>query len=140
MFGAHNFILHSQTRDFTSQLLSSDSLHDQTFKLRKKCDNPDVFDAFLHYVYGSCIRLVPPASPHLIDNEGTDNHLVGMESTPNTSLVSVDEDDLTEEYDMFGVINERQEDWLDGDMVWCMNGCSHLVPIIGNHVLLLVAF
>ena len=31
-----------------------------------KCDNSSVFEAFLHYIYGSHIRLLPPASvtPH----------------------------------------------------------------------------
>lgn len=117
LFNAHNFILHSQIRDFTSQLLPSESPPGPTFKLRKKCDNPDVFEAFLHYVYGSCIRLVPPSEPHLAVDKGTDGLVDGVESTPDTSLVSVDENDLTEEYDMFGVINDSHEDWLDGDMV-----------------------
>lgn len=121
LFTAHKFILNSQTCDFASKLLPSDSLSPElTFKLRKKCDNPDVFDAFLHYVYGSSIRLVPLAKSHLLDNsgagtEGINSLLDGIESTPDTSIVSLDENDLTEEYDKFGVSNEHGENWLDGD-------------------------
>lgn len=129
LFSAHKFILNSQTCDFSSQLVVSDSPScppELTFKLRKKCDNPDVFDAFLHYVYGSSIRLVPLAKPHFLGNSGastesTNSLLDGIDSTPDTSLVSLDEDDLTEEYDKFGVSNEHGENWLDGDeLLVCM--------------------
>lgn len=95
-----------------------------TFKLRKKCDNPDVFDAFLHYVYGSHIRLLPPPNAHsnLLSPQsdhsttsGTGTNLLdGIESTPDTSFTSLDENDLTEEYDKYYVNNHNE---LDEDLI-----------------------
>ncbi len=93
-----------------------------TIKLGKKFENPEVFDAFLHYIYGSHIRLIPPPSyllgPYsdhpVVGSKGSGIVPDGIESTPDTSFASLDENDLTEEYDKFYVNKEQhQEDWID---------------------------
>ena len=124
-FSAHKFILSSQTRDFASQLVPSSSSASPdgtpTFKLCKKCEDPDVFDAFLHYVYGSSLRLLPPPQTTAAAGGSTTTTtldlLDGMESTPDTSFVSLDENDLTEEYDKYCVDNQLQDCLLNGNEV-----------------------
>ena len=75
-----------------------------------------MFDAFLHYVYGSSIHLVPPTKS-LTETESTNDLFARVETTPDTSFASMDENDLTEEYDKFGVSNQyEEEDWLNGDV------------------------
>lgn len=71
-----------------------------------------MFDAFLHYVYGNHLRLIPPSylhhQPSTAGSESTSTTIDGVESTPDTSLASIDENDLTEEYDKYGMY-DRQE-------------------------------
>lgn len=131
-FSAHRFILSSQTRDFASQLVPSPSSASldgtPTFKLRKKCEDPDVFNAFLHYIYGSSIRLLPPpretAGGSTTSTSTTLELLEGVESTPDTSFVSLDENDLTEEYDKYCVDNQLQD--------YLLSGNEAMPPIAGH--------
>lgn len=144
-FTAHKFILGSQAHDFITQLVPCDDLSPSTFKLQKKCDNPDVFDAFLHYIYGNHVRLVPPSNTHShpvspcpshtrTNIIGNDPLWDGMESTPDTSFTSVDENDLTEEYDKYcSNANELQEEWTEIEVcyqyiVWVL----HFDPTIST--------
>lgn len=67
-------------------------------------------------MYGSSIHLVPPTKS-LIETESTNGLFARVETTPDTSFASMDENDLTEEYDKFGVGNQhKEEDWLNGDL------------------------
>ena len=111
-FDVHKYILASQARDFMSQLVPCDSPVPSTFRLRKKCDNPDVFEAFLHYVYGCSLRLVPP--PSSAHAHPPSPLATTVENTPDTSFTSVDENDLTEEYDnYYNSSDQPQEEWIE---------------------------
>ena len=128
-FTAHKFFLVSQTHDFSSQLLSSDeapsnsasssaqtAATSSTYRLNHLCNNPAVFDAFLHYLYGSHICLVPlynhrgdGIDPGNITTSTSQGDSVGSgvtllesaEVITDSSIASVDNSDLTEEYDKF---------------------------------------
>lgn len=78
--------------------------------LALKCDNPSVFEACLYYIYGSHIRILRPPTvngPHgdLGNGAPGTSSVASLESevTPDTSFASVDENDLTAEYDRFAV-------------------------------------
>lgn len=91
-----------------------DELNDSVDTVELNCKNPLVAEAFLHYIYGAHIKLVPPTvshtSSHTPSQTGLGNGLPGTgsassldpETTPDTSFnVSVDENDLTGIYDQF---------------------------------------
>lgn len=151
VFTAHRFILGSASPELSALLKSSpldrspntpqqqqqqqNSPFSQTVSIN--CDNPSVFEAFLHYIYGSHIRLLPPASVtahssqlhapppsqlHPSQNgplcSGSSSGLSGPtssttsldgESTPDTSFASVDENDLTAVYDQFSTSNSMDQ-------------------------------
>lgn len=92
---AHHYILASvsdKARDLVSCV-----------KLSLKSESQSVLRAFIHYLYGSHIQLLPPPSQHTQAHTPTPSQLASEENTPNTSLnISVDENDLTELYDQFG--------------------------------------
>ena len=95
--------------------MQSDQLNDTTDVVEMNCNNPLVLEAFLHYVYGAHVKLVPPTPSHTNNHTSTcqtglGNGLPGTgstssldpETTPDTSFnVSVDENDLTGVYDQF---------------------------------------
>lgn len=116
-FPTHKFILASASQQFVALLPNSmqdDGLNDSVDTVELNCKNPLVAEAFLHYVYGAHIKLVPPvvshASNHTPSQTGLGNGLPGTssassldpETTPDTSFnASVDENDLTGIYDQF---------------------------------------
>lgn len=86
-----------------------------------------MFDAFLHYIYGSDIRLLPlykdgkhvtgtgTSIASVSSGGGVESGITlldGMEATPDTSVTSVDENDLTEEYDKYAS-NDPLDDFAD---------------------------
>ena len=91
-----------------------DELNDSVDNIELNCKNLLVAEAFLHYVYGAHIKLIPPTlshtSNHTPSQTGLGNGLPGTgsassldpETTPDTSFnASVDENDLTGVYDQF---------------------------------------
>ena len=64
---------------------------------------PHILTAFLHYLYGATVCLVPV--PDESDSGSTlvppSSSSLDVELTPDTSFASVDENDLTEMYDRF---------------------------------------
>ena len=94
--------------------VQDDDLNDSVDTVELTCNNLLVVEAFLHYVYGAHIKLVPPivshAHNHNSSQTGLGNGLPGTgsassldpETTPDTSFnASVDENDLTGIYDQF---------------------------------------
>lgn len=94
--------------------VQDDELSDSVDTVELTCNNPLVAEAFLHYVYGAHIKLVPPIVSHTHNHSsgqtGLGNGLPGTgsassldpETTPDTSFnASVDENDLTGIYDQF---------------------------------------
>ena len=146
-FTAHKFFLGSQTRNFPSQLLPSESTQPHSsshscvpssYKLNGLCDNPAVFDACLHYIYGSHIRLLPLYSQKVDSNEAdvpvNDGNRNGdvkttpmdrLEVTPDTSFASLDDNDLTEEYDKYAsndLLDESESGNLEVFLGWVEEG------------------
>jgi hypothetical protein len=91
-----------------------EELNDSVDTVELNCKNPLVAEAFLHYIYGAHIKLVPPTVSHTSNHTsiptGLGNGLLGTgsassldpETTPDTSFnASVDENDLTGIYDQF---------------------------------------
>ena len=80
-------------------------------KIVLTCD-PDLFEALLHFVYGSHVRINPPAHDDYptrystASANSTLNSSTGLdpEVTPDTSFASVDENDLTTLYDQYAAI------------------------------------
>ncbi len=70
-----------------------------------------MFNAFLRYIYGSHIRLIPPPKSSTVSNR---HEVDDVESTPDTSFASIDENDLTEEYDKY---SSNIESDIDGNEV-----------------------
>lgn len=116
-FPAHKFILSSASPQFLANLsttspdiaLDNDSPVD-TIELN--CSNTSVVEAFLHYVYGAHLKVIPHLS---VSHAGSGQSVLGNgypgtssgsslepETTPDTSFnASVDENDLTGIYDQF---------------------------------------
>ena len=112
-FPTHKFILASASQQLSSLLPNSvqdEELNDSIDTVELNCKNPLVAEAFLHYVYGAHIKLVPPTISHASNQTGLGNGFPGTgsassldpETTPDTSFnASVDENDLTGIYDQF---------------------------------------
>ena len=118
-FPTHKFILASASQQLSSLLPNSvqddEELNDSVNTVELNCKNPLVAEAFLYYVYGAHIKLVPPTVSHASNNHtstqtGLGNGFPGTgsassldpETTPDTSFnASVDENDLTGIYDQF---------------------------------------
>ena len=71
----------------------------------------------MQYIYGSHIRLLPPLTTDFsVGSSGIRGEesaqCDGFESTPDTSFASVDENDLTEEYDKYAA-NDLLDDCAD---------------------------
>ena len=114
MFACHKFIVGSVGPEAHSLVNSA-----QQGTLSVKCDNPSVFEALLHYMYGNGIELLSPSSrrhnPHSSSHvggplaSGSSSALsessaasVDPDTTPDTSFnISHDENDLTDLYDQF---------------------------------------
>ena len=115
-FPTHKFILASASPQFSAHMPAMSSsvqdsqLNDSVDTIEMNCNSPLVAEAFLHYVYGAHIKLIPPNVSHTSGHTGLGNGLPGTgsassldpETTPDTSFnASVDENDLTGIYDQF---------------------------------------
>lgn len=117
-FPAHKFILASASPQFLSHIstaIPNNHLDDDSVDtIELNCTNSVVVEAFLHYVYGAHLKVIPPAADHSHTpsqlGSGLGNGLPGtgssssmdLENTPDTSFnASVDENDLTGIYDQF---------------------------------------
>ena len=113
LFPTHKFILASASPQFLAQLLTASTctqdneFNDSIVTMKLNCNNPSVVEAFLHYVYGAHLKVVPPTVNHTPGQSGLGNGLPGTsstssldpETTPDTSFnASVDENDLTGVY------------------------------------------
>lgn len=89
---------------------------DSVDTIELNCTNSAVAEAFLHYIYGAHLKVIPPTAGHAHGHtpsqvvSGLGNGLPGtsssssmdLETTPDTSFnASVDENDLTGIYDQF---------------------------------------
>ena len=130
VFAAHRYILASASPAFSSLLQPGDDTHTpecvkslSESNLVIDCD-PEIFESFLHYLYGSSIRVVPPSS----SQPPSGNVSMEQESTPDTSVASVDENDLTAIYDRYGsVTDDNGSQWFVDDCFLTDGGSVDLV-------------
>ena len=119
-FPTHKFILASASPQFLANVSSAPDiqLNDESVDaIELNCNNPSIVEAFLHYVYGAHLKVIPPTCSlsHTLSGQpssqgGLGNGFPGTssgssieaETTPDTSFnASVDENDLTGIYDQF---------------------------------------
>lgn len=111
MFSAHKFVLASASPVFASLFQENgkprDTPESVTIHSNSKLEvrsRKSVFETFLYYLYGSHIRITPPSSaspPHSTTQPNTAGTGLSLESTPDTSFASVDDNDLTALYDQY---------------------------------------
>ena len=94
---------HPPSTPHPSTPLSIATWSSEPSQLLLHCSSPAVAEAFLHYAYGVPVRL---CLPRAVNGAVAD---VSVELTPDTSIASIDENDLTAEYDRYSIPNFTQE-------------------------------